>query len=72
MLGFFAVCLLTFLAGWLSSCYLLLAGIMDIIMIGFAVTLVRSRAIEEGRKQVIRLYLAWGIFVIVLTGMMIY
>jgi geranylgeranylglycerol-phosphate geranylgeranyltransferase len=64
-LVFFVLTLVPFLMGWLGYDYLFLVAVMDIFMIYCAVTLVRSQAIEEGRLQIIRLYLAWGIFVIV-------
>jgi len=62
---FFLLTLLPFLAGWLGYDYLVLVAITDLVMISCALTLIRSRVIEEGRVQVRRLYLAWGIFVIV-------
>jgi geranylgeranylglycerol-phosphate geranylgeranyltransferase len=62
---FFMLTLLPFLTGWLGYEYLFLIAITDLVMISCALTLVRSRVIEEGRVQIRRLYLAWGIFVIV-------
>jgi geranylgeranylglycerol-phosphate geranylgeranyltransferase len=62
---FFALTLLPFLAGWLSYEYLFLVAIMDLFMIHCSRALMKSRIIEEGRVQIRRLYLAWGIFVIV-------
>ena len=62
---FFLLTLLPFLAGWLSYDYLFLVAIMDLWMIYCSRALMRSRVIEEGRVQIRRLYLAWGIFVIV-------
>jgi len=62
---FFLLTLLPFLAGWLSYDYLFLVAIMDLWMIFCSRALMRSRIIEEGRVQIRRLYLAWGIFVIV-------
>jgi len=62
---FFVLTLLPFLTGWLGYDYLFLVAIMDLVMISCTLTLVRSRVIEEGRLQIRRLYLAWGIFVIV-------
>ena len=64
---FFALILLPFLMGWLPYDYLFLVAIMDLFMISCALTLVRSRMIEEWREQVRRLYLARGIFVVVFT-----
>jgi geranylgeranylglycerol-phosphate geranylgeranyltransferase len=62
---FFVLTILPFLTGWLGYDYLVLVAIMDLVMISCTLTLVRSRVIEEGRVQIRRLYLAWGIFVIV-------
>jgi len=64
-LVFFLVTLLPFLAGWFSYDYLILVAIMDLFMIHSSLILVRSRIIEEGRRQIRHLYLAWGFFVIV-------
>jgi geranylgeranylglycerol-phosphate geranylgeranyltransferase len=62
---FFLLTLVPFLAGWLSYDYLLLVAVMDLFMIRCAMALVRSHDTETGRVQGRRLYLAWGIFVIV-------
>jgi geranylgeranylglycerol-phosphate geranylgeranyltransferase len=62
---FFVLTILPFLTGWLGYDYLFLVAIMDLVMISCTITLVRSRVIEEGRVQIRRLYLAWGLFVIV-------
>jgi geranylgeranylglycerol-phosphate geranylgeranyltransferase len=62
---FFVLTLLPFLAGWLGYDYLLPVALMDLYMIACSLALVRSRVIAEGRVQIRRLYLAWGIFVIV-------
>jgi geranylgeranylglycerol-phosphate geranylgeranyltransferase len=62
---FFMLTLLPFLTGWLGYDYLFLIAITDLVMISCSLTLVRSRTIEEGRLQIRRLYLAWGLFVIV-------
>jgi len=62
---FFVLTLLPFLMGWLGYDYLFLIAVTDLFMISCSLTLVRSRVIEEGRVQIRRLYLAWGIFVIV-------
>jgi geranylgeranylglycerol-phosphate geranylgeranyltransferase len=65
----FAVfCLLTllpFLMGWLGYDYLFLGVVMDIWTISCFSSLVRCQTIEEGREQVRRLYLAWGLFIII-------
>lgn len=65
---FFLLTLLPFPAGWLSYGYLLPAAVMDIFMIRCVLALVRSTDDGEGRRQVIRLYLAWGVFVIVFAA----
>ena len=62
---FFLLALLPILTGWLGYDYLILVAMMDLVMIPSSWALVRSRTIEEGRLQIRRLYLAWGIFVIV-------
>lgn len=62
---FFVLTLLPFLAGWLGYDYLVPVAIMDMVMIYCVLVLMKSRVIGEGRVQVRRLYLAWGIFVIV-------
>lgn len=62
---FFMLTLLPFLAGWLGYDYLIPVALMDLVMIPCAWILVRSRIIDEGRRQIRRLYLTWGIFVIV-------
>jgi geranylgeranylglycerol-phosphate geranylgeranyltransferase len=62
---FFVLTLLPFLMGWLGYDYLFLIAVTHLFMISCSLTHVRSRVIEEGRVQIRRLYLAWGIFVIV-------
>jgi len=64
---FFLVTPLPFLMGWLGYDYLILVGVTDLWMISCSVRLVRSQSIAEGRDQIRRLYLAWGLFVIVFT-----
>jgi geranylgeranylglycerol-phosphate geranylgeranyltransferase len=64
---FFMLTLLPFLMGWLGYDYLFLIAVTDLWMIYCSLNLVRSRTIEEGRVQIRRLYLAWGLFVIVFT-----
>lgn len=59
--------LLPFLMGWLGYDCLFLIAITDLFMIFCSLNLVRFRTPEEGRLQVRRLYLAWGMFVIVFT-----
>lgn len=62
---FFIITLLPFLMGWFGYDYLFLIAVTDLVMISCSLNLVRSRTPEEGRLQVRRLYLAWGLFVIV-------
>jgi geranylgeranylglycerol-phosphate geranylgeranyltransferase len=62
---FFALTLIPFLTGWLGYDYLILIAITDLVMISCVLALMRSRAVVDGRVQIRRLYLAWGIFVIV-------
>jgi geranylgeranylglycerol-phosphate geranylgeranyltransferase len=62
---FFALTLFPFLMGWLGYDYLFLIAVTDLWMIWCSVNLVRVRTIEYGRVQIRRLYLAWGIFVII-------
>jgi geranylgeranylglycerol-phosphate geranylgeranyltransferase len=54
-----------FLMGWLLFDYLFLALLMDLWMAVCVVNLIRARTTEEGRVQVKRLYLSWGLFVFV-------
>jgi geranylgeranylglycerol-phosphate geranylgeranyltransferase len=68
---FFALTLLPFLAGWLGYDYLFLVALTDIWMIWCTTNLVRARTTEEGRLQIRRLYLSWGLFVIVFAISMI-
>ena len=65
---FFALTFVPFLAGWLGYDYLVLVLVMDIIMVWCAVTLIKTPVVEEGRRQMVRLYMAWGIFVIVFAA----
>ena len=51
--------------GWLGYDYLFLVAVTDLWMVYCSAKLVRFRTIEEGRVQIRRLYLAWGLFVIV-------
>ncbi len=61
-------CLLTllpFALGWLGYDYLLLGAVMALWTISCWWNLARARTVDEGREQVRRLYLAWGLFVVV-------
>jgi len=51
--------------GWLGYVYLLLMVVTDLCISYFSFRLLRSNTIEEGRAQVRRLYLTWGVFVAV-------
>ncbi len=62
---FFVVTLLPFFMGWLGYDYLFMVAVTDLWMIYCSTNLVRFRTIEEGRVLIRRLYLAWGLFVIV-------
>jgi geranylgeranylglycerol-phosphate geranylgeranyltransferase len=62
---FVALTFLPSLAGWLGTTYLLCAAAAAVVMAYLAARLVRSATIAEGRVLVRRLYLAWGVFVIV-------
>jgi geranylgeranylglycerol-phosphate geranylgeranyltransferase len=64
---FFVLTLLLFLLGWIGYDYLFLVAITDLWMIFCFLNLMRSRTIDEGRRQIRRLYLAWGLFVFVFT-----
>jgi len=64
-LVFFLLTPIPFLVGWLGYDYLFLIMITDLWMISCSLALMRSRIIQDGRLQIRRLYLAWGIFVIV-------
>jgi geranylgeranylglycerol-phosphate geranylgeranyltransferase len=66
MFGVFVLLtLLPFLMGWLGYDYLILIAITDLWMIFCSRNLMRCQMIEEGRVQIRRLYLAWGLFVFV-------
>ena len=65
---FFVLTLLPFLMGWLGYDYLVLIAGTDLWMIFCLLNLMRHQTIEEGRIQIRRLYLAWGLFVFVFTG----
>jgi geranylgeranylglycerol-phosphate geranylgeranyltransferase len=52
--------------GWLGWTYLLLILAADICMAYFIIRLIGSRSIEEGRAQIRRLYLTWGMLALAL------
>ncbi len=62
---FIALTFLPFLAGWLGPVYLACAAAAAVVMAYFAARLVTSRTIAEGRVLVRRMYLVWGVFVVV-------
>jgi geranylgeranylglycerol-phosphate geranylgeranyltransferase len=62
---FFVLTLYPFLSGWLGYDYLFLIVITDLWMIWCSLRLLKFRTTEDGRVQIRRLYLAWGMFVIV-------
>jgi hypothetical protein len=51
--------------GWLGYDYLFLIALTDLFMIYCSQNLMPSRTPEGSRVQIRRLYLAWGMFVIV-------
>lgn len=61
---FFLLTLLPFSAGWFGYDYLLPVVVADLAMIRCTVKLAGSPTTGEGRVQIRRLYLIWGIFVI--------
>jgi geranylgeranylglycerol-phosphate geranylgeranyltransferase len=65
---FIALTFLPYVAGWLGPAYLLCAAAAGLVMGWLAARLVRSATIAEGRVQVRRLYLAWGLVVVVFVG----
>ena len=72
ILGVFAaLAFLPAVTGWLGTGYLVLAALFGIWTIWCTVNLVMSRTSIAGRMQVRRLYLAWGLFVVVTTVSMI-
>lgn len=54
------------LMGWQGGAYLLLALAADICMAYFIIRLIQSSSIEEGRAQIRRLYLTWGLLALAL------
>lgn len=65
---FIALTFLPYVAGWLGPAYLLCAAAAGLVMGWLAARLVRSATIAEGRVLVRRLYLAWGLVVVVFVG----
>ncbi len=65
---FIALTFLPFLAGWLGPVYLVCAATAGVCMAYLSARLVRSTTIAAGRDFVRRLYLAWGVFVIVFVS----
>lgn len=64
---FFALTLVPFLMGWYGYGYLALVVLTDLWMLSCSLSLMSSRTIEEGRVQIRRLYLSWGVLVIALV-----
>jgi geranylgeranylglycerol-phosphate geranylgeranyltransferase len=62
---FIILSFLPFLMGWLGYFYLLLVVATDLCISYFSSRLILSNTIEEGRIQIRRLYLTWGMFVTV-------
>jgi geranylgeranylglycerol-phosphate geranylgeranyltransferase len=62
---FAGLALLPAVTGWLGTGYLVLAALSGTWTIWCIVNLVMSRTSVAGRAQVRRLYLAWGLFVVV-------
>ena len=60
---FIILSLLPFLMGWLGYVYLLLIVVTDLCISYLSSRLILSNTIEEGRIQIRRLYLTWGMFV---------
>ena len=60
---FIMLSFLAFLMGWLGYVYLLLIVVTDLCISYFSSRLLLSDTIEEGRIQIRRLYLTWGMFV---------
>ena len=64
--AFIMATFIPFLMGWQGRAYLLLALAADICMAYFIIKLIGSRSIEEGRAQIRRLYLTWGMLALAL------
>ncbi|MDD1739755.1 MAG: prenyltransferase, partial [Methanothrix sp.] len=62
---FILLTFLPFLMGWLGFVYLLLIVLTDLCLSYFTCRLLFSDTPEEGRAQIRRLYLTWGLFVAV-------
>lgn len=62
---FWALSFLPYAAGWLGVDYLVLALALDLFMAWCVLSLVRSATTDDGRVQIRRLYLAWGVFMVV-------
>jgi len=60
---FIILSFLPFLMGWLGYVYLLLIVVTDLCISYLSSRLILSKTIEEGRIQIRRLYLTWGMFV---------
>ena len=60
---FIMLSFLPFMMDWLGYVYLLLMVVTDLCISYFSFRLLRSNTIEEGRAQIRRLYLTWGVFV---------
>ncbi len=54
-----------FLIEWVRYDYLFLAVVLDLWVVWCVLKLMRAKTIDEGRVQVRRLYLSWGVFVFV-------
>jgi geranylgeranylglycerol-phosphate geranylgeranyltransferase len=61
---FIILSFLPFLMGWLGYVYLLLIVVTDLCISYLSSRLILSNTIEEGRIQIRRLYLTWGMFVL--------
>lgn len=64
---FIALIPVPFLAGWPGYGYLLIAAVFDLWMIVCVVNLAADRSIDEGRVWIRRLYLSWGVFMILVV-----
>lgn len=64
---FIALVPVPFLMGWPGYGYLFVAAVFDFWMIVCVVNLVADRSIDEGRIWIRRLYLSWGVFMILVV-----
>jgi len=64
--AFIMATLIPVLMGWQGRAYLLPVLAADICMAYFIIRLIRSSSIEEGRTQIRRLYLTWGLLALAL------